>query len=157
MKKIIITATVQVDSVLTPEDLLAALSRMGKAELGYSAEVGVLPPPANHESLWVYVSSDDSEPYVKVSGPDETEGETIDRAELESLQQRGVCVAFYGQHPRSDKYGAPYYASDDVFAEGIVGEHGFNVSSNGLEVHAEDRGDDGAEQIWLNIHIPKLD
>lgn len=158
MKKILISAIIRPhDATVTLHNLDACLARLGLTERIYGAEIELADAerPELTETTWVYVTSDVTEPYSRVRAPGDMEGEELAVEEVDRLQKQGLCVEFRAQYPRADRYGAPPYATNDVFAEGIVADHGFRVAEQGMEVHADDRGDDGGEEIWLKILSPK--
>lgn len=156
MKKIIFSAIVTPsDDSVTMENLKDALKHLGSAYFTFEAEVELASSEGMAKEVWLYASADPSEPYVKVSGPSETEGIEQEEAEMAELREQGVCVEFRAEYPRADRYGAPSYSTDDDFAAGVVGEHLFRVSAEDFTVITDDRGDDGAEQIWLKIVLPK--
>lgn len=156
MKKLIFSATVTPnDDEVTLDHLKDALQHLGSACFSYEAEVELASAKGLTRAVWIYASCDDSEPYVQVSGPDETEGKTLSGDEADQLRATGVCTEFRAEYPRARKYGAPAYATGDDFAAGVVGIQGFKVNEEGLTVDAEDRLDDGGEQIWLKIALPE--
>lgn len=157
MKKIIISASIQPsDDSVTAEGLQDMLRKLGLAHFPYCAEVeladlGDLELP---KEVWIYISNDDSDPYQLVSEARDAGGEGVSEEYLEQMRSQGVCTEFFAEYPRAERYGAPAYSTDSDFAEGVVGLHGFRVPAEGLEVHSEDRGDDGCEGIWLKIALP---
>ncbi len=156
MKKIMISAIVTPrDESVTLESLQDALRRLGSANFTFTAEVEASSIEGLTREIWLYLSNDDEEPYIQVSGPGKTAGKGLSQREADELRAMGVCTEFRAEYPSSDKYGAPSYANDDEFAAGVVGEHLFKVNTDGLTVHAEDRGDDGCDQIWLKIVLPE--
>lgn len=155
MKKIMLSAIIQPsDDSVTLEKIKETLSGLGVAHFTFDAEVELADARDLTKSVWVYVQADDSEPLLKVAECGETDGDELGQDELTELFQAGVCTEFRAEYPRADKYGAPSYANEDDFAAGLVGYHGFKVATKGFEVHAEDRGDDGSEEIWLKIALP---
>ncbi len=157
MKKISISAVITPsDDAVTVQDLKRCLSHLGSVTFIFASEVETvdLEEMDLPNEVWVYVSGDDSEPYVKVSGPRQVDGEEIRDKELEFMRDKGVCIEFHAEYPSANRYGAPLHATDEDFAAGIVGEHGFKVPAEGLQVRSEDRGDDGGEEIWLKIALP---
>lgn len=155
MKKLIVSAVVTPnDDSITLESLQDMLRHLGSAYFTFGAEVELAGISGPTEDIWLYISSDDEEPYLQVACTGETEGEPLSSEETDDLRERGVCTEFRAEYPRADRYGAPLYANDEDFAAGVVGNHSFKVSADGLTVYAEDRGDDGAEQVWLKIALP---
>lgn len=153
MKKFVIQLDLTpADHALHCEAIRAHLQQLGTAQFGVLEEVTTAPSsdPKLTRAYWVYVSADLEEPLMLVSGPKEIEGVEIPLDALQALMDQGVCTEFYAEHPRSDRYGAPRYASSESVAAAVVSEH-FLVAEEGLEVHCEDRGDDGAEEIWLKV------
>ncbi len=156
MKKIIMSAIVAPnDQDVTLENLKDALRHLGTACFAFGAEVELADIKGLTKEVWLYVSSDDSEPHIQVAGRGEMVGIALSVDEVDQLKENGVCTEFHAEYPRADRYGAPAYASGDDFAAGVVGNHGFSVSADGLTVHAKDRRDDGAEEIWLKILSPE--
>lgn len=156
MKKIIISASITpADDAVTLEDLQQALRHLGSTHFIYTAEVELASAENCTQAVWLYVSADDSEPYLIVSELGDTEGQPVDGVEADRIRQDGVCTELYAQFPRADKYGAPAYSNDDEFAAGVVGSHGFRLDPNDFTVRAEDRGDDGCEEIWLKLMLPE--
>ena len=155
MKKIMISAIVTPsDNSVTLKSIQDALRHHGSAYFTFGSEIELANSEGMSGEVWLYVSSDDSEPYVKVSGPGEIEGTAVSDDDADRFRKEGVCTEFHAQYPRADKYGTPPYATDDDFAAGVVGDHLFKVAAEGLSVFAEDRGDDGGEGIWLKIALP---
>ena len=158
MKKIVISFSMTPnDDDVTLDSLKDLLCKVGSTHFLATSEVEVVDISDIEvgKKVWVYVPNDDELPYVKVAKSGDTTGEELGDLELAALQKDGVCVSFNAEYPRADRYGAPSYATDDSFAEGIVGEHGFAVpSENGLNVWTNDRGDDGGQEIWLEIMLP---
>lgn len=111
--------------------------------------------PAAHlpKHVWVFVSSQEDDPYVQVAEPFEQEGELISDYALQKLREEGVCTKVYGEYPRADKYGAPLAATSDDAAAAIAAEHLFAVAEEGVDVNLTDRGDDGGETYWLCIAL----
>ncbi len=101
-------------------------------------------------AYWIFVPADEELPYMLVSGPREVDGVEIPQEVMRELTSQAVCTEFHADYPRGDRYGAPRYAASSSFAEAVVSEH-FMVASEGLEVDCRDRGDDGAEEIWLLV------
>jgi len=156
MKKIIISAIVTPsDDSVTLENLTDTLRHLGSAYLAFGAEVELVEAKELTKEVWLYVSSDDAEPYMQVAGAGKTEGKALSDEEVDQLRTNGVCTEFRAEYPRADRYGAPLYANDEEFAAGVVGNHLFRVDVEGLTVFAEDRGDDGCEQIWLKVALPE--
>lgn len=156
MRKIIISAVVTPnDDSVTLESLQDGLRHLGSAYFTFTGEVELADSAGLTKQVWLYVSSDDSEPYVQVSGPGETEGKSLYDDEVERLRANGVCIEFRAEYPRANKYGAPSYAGDEDFAAGVVGNHLFKVDAEGLSVQTQDRGDDGCEQFWLMLLLPE--
>jgi hypothetical protein len=156
MKKIIVSAVVTPnDDSITARNIEDAFRHMGSAYFTFTAEVELDGIEGLTKEAWLYISSDDSEPYVQVSASGETKGEELSDEEVNQMRLVGVCAEFYAQYPRAERYGAPAYAGDDDFAAGVVGSHQFKVNVDGLAVYTEDRGDDGCEQIWLKIVLPE--
>lgn len=156
MKRIMISAIVTPnDDSVTAENLKEAIGHLGSAYFIFGAEVELSSSEGLTKEAWLYLPSDDSEPYIQVGSPKETGGKTLSRDEVNRLRESSVCIEFRAEYPRAEKYGAPSYANDDDFAAGVVGDHLFKVTMDGLTVVAEDRGDDGAEQIWLKIVLPE--
>ena len=156
MKKIMISAIViPNDDSVTLENLKGAVQHLGSAYFTFAAEVELSGTEGLAKEVWLYISSDDEEPYVQVAGPEVTSGEALSQEEADRLRTSGVCTEFRAEYPRADRYGAPPYATEEDFAAGVVGDHLFKVAADGLTVHAEDRGDDGCEQIWLKIALPE--
>lgn len=157
MKKIILSATIEpADDSVSADNLIDALRHLGKARILYAAEVGLaaIDTSIPHEEVWVFVSQDEAEPYKHVNAPGECGGVNLSDDELDGLRRRGICVAFVAEYPNGAKYGSPSYASDDDFAAGIVGNHGFRIAPDMFTWHAVDRGDDGSETIWLKLLVP---
>lgn len=157
MKKIIISASIKPsDDSVTVEDLQDMLRKLGSAHFPYYAEVELadMDDLELPKEVWIYISNDDSAPYQLASGPGDLDGEVIKDVELKQMRLHGVCTEFFAKYPRADRYGAPAYSTDSDFAEGVVGSHDFCVPAEGLEVHSDDRGDDGGEEIWLKIALP---
>lgn len=155
MKKIMFSAVViPSDDSVTLENIKDALKHLGVACFKSEAEVELSSSEGMQNEIWLYVSADQSEPYVKVSRPGETEGIEQKDAAMSYLRKQGVCVEFRAHYPRADHYGTPPYSVDYDFAAGVVGEHLFRVSLEEFSVNAEDCGDDGYEQIWLKIVLP---
>ena len=156
MKKIMISVTVTPnDDSIALKNLKDAIRHLGSAHFSFTAEVELSDSEGLTREVWVYVSSDDSEPYIQVVNPGQTEGKTLSEEEVDQLRANGVCTEFRAEYPRAERYGAPSYATHDDFAAGLVGEHLFKANAEGLIVHAEDRGDDGCEQLWLKIVLPE--
>lgn len=156
MKKIILSAIVTPnDDSVTLENLEDVLRHLGSAYFTFGSEVELVGVEGLTKEAWLYISSDDSEPYIQVAGPCKTTGKALSEAEVDQLRANGVCTEFRAEYPRAGRYGAPMYANDDDFAAGVVGDHLFKVAADGLAVHAEDRGDDGCEQIWLKVVLPE--
>ncbi len=156
MKRIVISAVITPnDDSVTLESLRNTLRHLGSAYFIFGAEVELAEVEEPVKEVWLYVSADDSEPYIQVTGPHITTGNALSRAKVDRLRSSGVCIEFHAQYPRSDRYGAPLYASDEDFAAGVVGNHSFKVHIDGLVVRAQDRGDDGCEQIWLKLAVPE--
>lgn len=156
MKRIMISAIVTPnDDSVTLENLQDGLRHLGSAYFTFAAEVELSGTEGLAKEVWLYISSDDEEPYRQVAGPQETNGKALSGEEVDQLRTNGVCTEFRAEYPRADRYGAPTYATDEDFAAGVVGDHLFKVDADGLTVHAEDRGDDGCEQIWLKIALPE--
>lgn len=154
MKKIIFSATLKpTDHKISIHQLENMLRKFGEVNITSEAEVDVINTGDKvfKQFTWIYASSDESEPYLKVPDSGDSEGVEISLDELNILQTKGVCVEFVAHHPRTDRYGSPHYCVDDEFAQGIVGSHGFSVTSNNFSVFTHDRGDDGGEEIWLKI------
>ncbi len=156
MKLIIMSAIVAPnDQGVTLENLKDALRHMGTASFTFGAEVELSDIKGLTKEVWLYVASDDSEPCIQVAGPGQVIGVALSEEEVDQLSEKGVCTEFRAEYPRADRYGAPVYVNDDDFAAGVVGNYGFRVSADGFTVHAKDRGDDGAEEIWLKILSPE--
>ncbi len=155
MKKIVFHAIVTPnDDAVTVENLKDTIRQLGSAYFTFEAEFETASTDGLTKEAWVYVSADDSEPYIKVSGPGETEGEELSDDAADELRNVGVVIEFRAQYPRADRYGSPVYNNDEDFTKGVVGNHLFKVADEGFEVYAEDRGDDGSEQIWLKLALP---
>lgn len=144
------------DNNLTAADVLKSLQGLGTVQALFQSEVEMVDTSAMvlPNTAWIYISNDDSEGYRLVKGPKDSDGRELTGDEVLHLQETAVCVEFHAEHPRADRYGAPSYATDDTFAEGIVGEHGFRIPHLGIEVHANDCGDDTGEKIWLKLALP---
>lgn len=155
MKKIVIGAIILPnDDSITGRSLLDALKPFGSVRFSYDAAFTLASTDGLTKEMWIYVSSDDSDSYVQVSAPGETEGKLLSEEEADQLQVDGVCTEFCAQYPRADRYGSPWYDSDNDFAAAVAGEH-FKVAADGLKVFTIDRGDDGPEEIWLKIVLPE--
>lgn len=157
MKKIIISAVIiPTDDAVTVANLMETLRRLGSAYFTTAAQVEMVDVNEMEltKSVWIYIPSDDEESFEIVSGPGETDGDVVSAEDLETMRETGVCLEFNAEYPDSGKYGAPDFATEDVFAEGLIGEYGFRIPSEGLVVTTNDRGDDGSQQIWLKIAIP---
>jgi hypothetical protein len=158
MKKIIISASITPsDDSVTVEGLKDMLRKLGSACFPYCAEVELadMVEVKLPKAVWIYASNDDAAHYQMVSGPNDLAGEAISDEDIEQMRSEGICTEFVSVHPRTDRYGAPAYSTDPIFAEGVVGFHGFRVpNEDALEVSTTDRGDDGGEEIWLKIVLP---
>ena len=157
MKRLAFSSVITLsDDSVTMDDLKRCLQHLGSAYFTFESEVVVVDTTALHlpRVEWIYISNDDSEPYLKVAGPQELQGQELSGDELDFIRENGVCVRFVAEYPRAERYGAPSYSTHDDFAAGIVGQHGFSVPADGLDVEATDRGDDGGEMIWLKIALP---
>jgi hypothetical protein len=158
MKKIIICATISPsDSAITVEAVKKTLGFLGNTHFFQASEVNFKAAPKSHaaRAVWLYAPYDDSEPFRTVSGPGEHDGPSVKKKELTAIREHGVCVEMRATHPRADKYGAPLYAADDVLAAGLVADHGFAVDEGEFEVYVEDRGDDGGEELWFKLVLPR--
>lgn len=157
MKKIILSLTITpTDDDVSSEDLLRSLRRLGSVCSIYESEVEVVySNEGSPRSVWIYVSADESETYKQVEKAGDTDGWDLDSDTVEEMQDTGVCTEFVAHYPRIDTHGAPAYLCDDVFAQGIVGAHGFSVPpDNQMKVHSSDIGDDSPEVFWLKIALP---
>lgn len=158
MKQITISAIITpTDDNLTSEDVLAHLRSLGLVVRLYQADVArvALNTMDLPNTAWLHIPNDDSEGYRLVEGSRDTDGRELTNEEVTRLQETAVCVEFHALFSRADRYGAPSYATDDAFAAGIAGEHGFRVAEDDdFEVHAEDCGDDTGERMWLKLAIP---
>lgn len=156
MKKIILGAIVTPnDDSVTQKNLKDALRHLGSTYFAFAAEVRVSEVEGMTKEVWIYLPDDNSLPYIQVEETGKTEGKHLSEQEVDQLRTSGVCIEFRAEYPRANRYGVPWYACDDEFAAGVVGNHLFKVDSDGLTVHAIDRGDDGLEQIWLKIVLPE--
>ena len=155
MKKIVISAVVTPnDDSVTLKNLEDALRHLGVVYFPFSEEFEMASSEGLTKEIWLYISSDDEAPYVRVNGPDETEGEDISAELADEYRTNGVCVEFQAKYPRAERHGAPLSAHNNDFAAGVVGSHNFRVSIENFTVGAEDSRDDTAEQIWLKIALP---
>lgn len=157
MRKIAFSGFILSDAEnLTAAEVLKLLQGYGTVQTIFQSEVEVVNTAAMDlpNTAWIYISSDDSEGYRLVDGPKDSDGRELTEAEVIQLQKTAVCAEFHAEYPRADRYGAPSYATDETFAEGIVGEHGFRVPLEGFEVHANDCGDDTCEKLWLKLALP---
>lgn len=162
MQKIIISAAITPNEAITSEELVAMLRKLGATTVFFESSVETVPTDevpdvrGAHETVWLFASSDDSEPFIVVSEAGERDGEELSDEDLDRIIEAGVCVELHASYPRAERNGTPFYATEDLFAEGLVGSYGFKVPDEGaLEVYAEDTGDDSAECFWLKIVLPK--
>lgn len=153
MKKFIVQLAISpaTDS-MTLDALRTQLKSLGEVQIDVLEEVNTATSldPALNTAYWIFVSADEEDPYLLVSGACNSNGVEIPAEALKQLVEQGVCTEFYAEYPRADRYGAPRYASSDAVAEAVVSYH-FAVASEGLSVCCEDRGDDGVETIWLKV------
>lgn len=154
-KKICVNALVTVPATVSTEDLMSALRNLGVVEYSTVASFIEAPAPAQDypAHAWLYVSSDESEPYQRVRDAGDSQGVDIDDDTMAYLRQHGICNSFYAETPCMEKYGAPHFVADDYAAGAIVFDHGFKVIPS-IAVSYTDRGDDGSESIWLRIALP---
>lgn len=158
MKKIVLGFELApTDDSVTPDSIKEALAKLGNLSVFTQAEIVVEPVlDVPQKEVVIYIHPDDEEPYLLVSGCGEIDGRELIPNEVETIGYHGICTKFYAEYPRPDRYGAPLYASNDVFAEAVVAaDHGFVVSYEGLEVQTQATGDDSSERIWLTIVIPE--
>lgn len=154
-KKICVSALVTVPANVTTEELMNALRSLGVVEFSTVSSFIEAPAPAEDypAHVWLYVSSDASEPYQRVRDAGDSQGVDIDDDTMAYLMHHGICTSFYAETPCIDKYGAPHFVADDYAAGAIAHDHGFKVCP-GLSVSHTDRGDDGSEDYWLRIALP---
>ena len=158
MKTILVSFAVTVPSgglscASVKEDLQ---TRFGQKNFSY-LEMSEFDSAATDElekAVWIYISPDDSEPLYLVRDKGTVEGTPLPPLVATEMQDHGVCTELYGEYPRSDRYGAPDFAVDDLHAKAYVGNQGFKVAEKGFESAVSDRGDDGSEQVWLRIMLP---
>lgn len=154
MKKIVLHAEIATDAAaaVTVEKVREHMAALGVVSFSLleAVDLASAKDPALTKTYWVYVSSDEMQPYLLVSEPGEVEGDVMPDALLKELQAEGVCTEFHAAYANGAKYGTPAYACDSAAAEATASEH-FVVASEGLEVHCRDRGDDGGEDIWLKV------
>lgn len=156
MKKIVMNFEfVPNDDAITAESIAAMLSTWGSVtHLSANSEIVIEPIPENATSdVIVFISPDDEVPYLLVEKEGDIEGRELSHDEVNTLRFHGVCKRFFANYPRTDRYGAPMYASHDTYAEAEVADHGFPVSYAGIEVQSQSSGDDGSETEWLTIAI----
>lgn len=153
-KKISIKASVTVPESVVTDDVLSALRTLGTVAVDYCSAVEYKSSKGLPRNVWVYVSSDEDEPYLQVENAFAIEGPELSDYEMQKLRSQGVCKEFYAQYPRADRYSAPTYAANDDAAAVMVAEHLFAVCKEDFEVHAVDRDDDGGEELWLCISMP---
>lgn len=154
-KIVVLAEVIPGDDKVDIDAVRARLQSLGEVHITVLEEVTLASGagPEMAQAYWFYVRADEELPYLLVSGPGEMEG-TVPSAEVVAeLQERGVCTELHAHYPRGDRYGAPLYASESMMAEATASEH-FIVASEGLEVVCKDRGDDGAEEIWLKVMGP---
>ena len=156
MKKIFINAIVTPhDDSITLKGIQDALKHLGAVHFNFESEVELADSEGLTKEVWLYVPNDDSEPYIQVDGPGETEGLPLSEELAQGMRAHGVCVEFRAEYPNATRYGAPSYSTNDDFASCVVADHLFKVDVNGMEVSSEDRGDDGGEEIWLKLVLPE--
>jgi hypothetical protein len=154
MKKIIVVLCVKPSNeTATEEALVETLRQFGPCDRLYGAEVEVKDASTLKESIWLYASGQEDEPYLLVDQPWKSEGRELSGREVNLIREVGVCTAFYAEYPRADRYGSPIYTADDVFAEGEASNYGFPVAALGVEVWTRDRGDDGVADRWFRLAV----
>lgn len=102
---------------------------------------------------WIYASADEAEPHIRVTGPEDAEGEAVSDEMADFLQSHGVCMEFYAEYPDAQDYGSRAYVSDEVVAHATVAEH-FAVHQE-IRVSTKDRKDDGAAEFWFLVASPR--
>lgn len=152
-KKIIVRATLAAVGVDAAQ-VRSALSALGHLEIESCDEIEYKSAAGLTDAVWVYVTPDVSEPYLRVSGAYEREGDELSDFQMQRLRSLGVCTKVYGLYPRSDRYGTPSFVNDDDQAALIAMEHLFPVADGGFEVEGTDSGDDSCEAFWLCIAMP---
>lgn len=154
MRKIVLHAEIVTgaEAPVTLEHVRKHLASLGSVSFSLleSVDLASGKDPSLTKTYWVYVSSDETQPYLLVSAAGEVEGDVMPDALVKELQQEGVCTEFHAAYANGSKYGTPPYACDSGAAEAAASEH-FIVASEGLAVHCRDRGDDGGEDIWLKV------
>lgn len=156
MKKILMAFELApTDNATTAAEVEQLLGKLGEVGILLQAEMEVASAEGLEAEYVIYISGDESVPYLLVDGVGEREGDELEEEELEDLQTAGVCVAFHAEYPRADQYDTPTYAVDGAYAQAEVAEHQFRVAAEGLSVTSEDRGDDSPAEIWLTVLMPE--
>lgn len=153
-KKIIVRATLAVDAGMSAAQVRNALSALGSLEVESCDEIEYKSAAGLKDFVWIYVTPDVTEPYLRVADAYHLDGEELSDFEMQRLRSLGVCTKVYGRYPRSDRYGTPSFVSDDDQAALIAMEHLFPVAASGFDVEGTDSGDDSCETFWLCIAMP---
>lgn len=158
-RKIILAVQLNpLDSSLTSGDVLGLLGRLGAVSTVFESDTQYVRSKGLDRLIWLSTPSDASESYAHVAGPGCVGGHHLSADDIAEMRDVGTCVGFFAEYPRAYKYGAPPYAisgEGDTFAEGVAGKHLFKVDPGRFCAESHDRDDDGPEQIWLQIALPK--
>jgi len=111
--------------------------------------------------IWVYVSPDENDPYMldDLEGRVDLADDELSKSEISDemmiqIRNLGICTELVGYYPRADRYGYPGYVADTMRAEALAAFHKLIVTKEQFVSTGFDRGDDGAEQIWLKVMVP---
>jgi hypothetical protein len=158
MKKFVLQFSITPnDDEVSIEDLKKTISHLGSTCFTVSQEVECIDTSELDlpNTAWIFVSADDSEPFIVVPKAFESEGEEIAPEDLEFFQREGVVTELHALYPRADRYDAPGYASDKDLADCYVADYGFRVPASGVEVFASDSRDDSVQTVWLKVALPE--
>lgn len=147
------------DDSVTLESIKEALSKLGSARFLACSEVDIADPDEVEDltsEVVIYVPADDEDPYYLVPSAGEREGTEISVNDINHYRNVGICTAIHVEYPRASRHGVPMLATDVSFAMGEAAEHLFRTPpEEHFTVTAEDRGDDGGQELWLLISLPE--
>lgn len=159
MKMIMLAVTITSGSA-TAGKVLAALKSFGDVNVAFEGEVDVVPKPVDYyphaidsdNAMWLRAPQDEDDSWLQVDKPSRgwAKIKELSTHDMEDLTLGSVCVAFKACYPRADKYGTPLYASDRMFALGVIGEEGFSVTEN-VYIQTEDSDDESSEEMFFKI------